>query len=281
MKQLTANVFVETGLKGANHGLVTTLDGVVLIDTPHKPSDAVRLRGEIEWRGPLRYIINTEPHGDHWTGNAFFNVPVVAQEGVRSRILATDLAAHVARVASFGPEEPKLLENYRPNAPVITFQSEMRLHVGNHTFRMVHMPGHTPYQAAVIVEEDGVVFTSDNIFCKVQTWIQEGHPDLWLKALESLGSLREETFVPGHGPVCDKKYLNEQGSFIREWVEYVRGGVERGMSKEECVANLTAMTDRYPMDVGQDGMSPHVMRLNVANLYDYVTGAGIHARRWE
>jgi hypothetical protein len=99
-----------------------------------------------------------------------------------------------------------------------------------------------------------------------------------LKALESLRTLREETFVPGHGPVCDKRYLSEQGSFIQEWVEYVRGGIERGMKKEECVANLTAMTDRYPMDVGQDGMSPHVMRLNIANLYDYLTGAGIHKR---
>jgi glyoxylase-like metal-dependent hydrolase (beta-lactamase superfamily II) len=188
------------------------------------------------------------------------------------------LAAHVARVASFGPDEPKLLENYKPNAPVITFQSEMTLHVGNHTFHMIHMPGHTAYQAAVIVVEEGVVFTSDNIFCKVQTWLQEANPDLWLKALESLRGLREETFVPGHGPVCDKNYLNEQGSFIEEWVEYVRGGIERGMKKEDCVANLTAMTDRYPMDVGQDGMSPHVMRLNVANLYDYLTSSGIHKR---
>jgi cyclase len=278
MQQLTANVFAETELRGANHGFVTTSDGIVLIDTPHKPSDALRLKAEIERRGPLRYIINTEPHGDHWTGNAFFNVPVVAQQGVRFRILGTDMAAHVARVASFGPDEPKLLENYKPNAPVITFQSEMTLHVGNHTFRMIHMPGHTAYQAAVIVEEEGVVFTSDNIFCKVQSWIQEGNPDLWLKALESLRALREETFVPGHGPACDKRYLEEQGSFIREWVDYVRGGIERGMTKDECLANLTAMTDRYPMDVGQDGMAPHVMRLNVANLYDYLTDAGIHKR---
>jgi len=27
------------------------------------------------------------------------------------------------------------------------------------------------------------------------------------------------------------------------------------------------------MDVGQDGMSPMVMKMNVANLYDYFTGA--------
>lgn len=278
MQQLTKNVFVETGLRGSNHGFVTTSEGIVLIDTPHKPSDALRLKAEIERRGRLRYIINTEPHGDHWTGNAFFDVPVIAHEGVRSRILSTNLKEHLARVASFGPEEPKLLEGYTPNAPVITFKSEMRLHVGNHTFRMVHMPGHTPYQAAIIIEEEGVVFTSDNIFCKCQTWIQEGDPDLWLHALESLRNLREETFVPGHGPVCGKEYLDEQGSYIREWVEYVRSGIEQGMTKEECMEKLTAMTDRYPMDVGQDGMAPMVMRLNVANLYDYLTGAGIHKR---
>ncbi|PYN20251.1 MAG: hypothetical protein DMD99_23360 [Candidatus Rokuibacteriota bacterium] len=278
MKQLTTNVFIETGLRGSNHGIVTTSDGIVMIDSPHKPSDALRLKADLERRGRLRYILNTEPHGDHWTGNAYFDVPVVAHEGVRTRILATDMAAHVARIASFGPEEQKLLEGYRPNAPVITFQSEMKLHVGNHTFRMVHMPGHTAFQAAVIVEEEGVVFTSDNIFCQVHTWLQEADPDLWLRALESLRGLREDTFVPGHGPVCDKRYLNEQGGFIREWVDYVRGGVGRGMTREQCVANLTAMTDRYPMDVGQDGMAPGVMKLNVANLYDFVTGAGIHRR---
>src|SRR5437870_13331971 len=126
MRQLTANVFIETGQRGSNHGLVTTSDGLVLIDGPFKPSDALRLKAEIERRGRLRYIINTEPHGDHWTANAFFDVPAIAHEGVRTRILGTDLAEHVARVGTFGPDEPKLLEGYRPNAPIITFQKEMR-----------------------------------------------------------------------------------------------------------------------------------------------------------
>ena len=118
-----------------------------------------------------------------------------------------------------------------------------------------------------------VVFTSDNIFHKVQTWLQEANPDLWLMSLESLRKLPEEIFVPGHGDLCGKAYLNEQGAFIQEWKEYVKKGIERGMTKDEAIANLTAMTDRYPMDVGQDGMSPMVMKMNVANLYDYFTGA--------
>ncbi|MFN0306057.1 MAG: MBL fold metallo-hydrolase [Burkholderiales bacterium] len=273
MHQLTKNVFIETEIRGCNHGFVTTSDGIVLIDTPHKPSDAVRLQAEIAKRGKLRYIINTEPHGDHWTGNAYFDAPVIAHEGVRTRILATDLPAHVARVSTFGPEEPGLLVGYRPNAPIITFKNGMTIHVGDHTFEMIHMPGHTAYQAAICVKEEGVVFTSDNVFHKVQTWLQEANPDLWLTALDALRNLKEEIFVPGHGAVCGKEYLKEQGAFILEWKSYVKEAIDHGMTRDEAVMRLTAMTDRYPMDIGQDGMSPMVMKLNVANLYNYLTGA--------
>jgi glyoxylase-like metal-dependent hydrolase (beta-lactamase superfamily II) len=276
MRQLTRNVFVETEIRGCNHGFVTTSDGIVMIDSPHKPSDALRLKAEIAQRGGrLRYIINTEPHGDHWTGNAFFDAPVVAHEGVRRRILETNMEEHLARVATFSPEEPKLLEGYRPNAPVITFRNGMTLHVGDHTFQMIHMPGHTMYQAAICVKEEGVVFTSDNIFHKVHTWLQEANPDLWLTALESLRGLKEEVFVPGHGAVCGKEYLDEQASFIQEWKAYVKGAIDKGMTKDEAVARLTGMTGRYPMDVGQDGMAPMVMKRNVANLYDYFTGSWV------
>ena len=87
MRQLTSNVYVETEVRGCNHGFVTTSDGVVMIDSPHKPTDALKLKAEIAKHGQLRYIINTEPHGDHWTGNAFFDAPVIAHEGVRTRIL--------------------------------------------------------------------------------------------------------------------------------------------------------------------------------------------------
>ena len=85
--------------------------------------------------------------------------------------------------------------------------------------------------------------------------------------------------MPGHGPVCDKRYLDEQGAFIEEWVDYVRRAVDKGVAKDEAVASLTAMTDRYPMDVGLEGQAPRVMRMNVANLYDYLTRAGMHAGR--
>ena len=138
---------------------------------------------------------------------------------------------------------------------------------------MTHMPGHTLYQAAISVKEEGVVFTSDNIFHKVHTWLHEANPDLWLVALESLRRLDEEIFIPGHGEVCGKGYLDEQGAWIQEWKDYVKSGIDQGMTKDDATANLTKMADRYPMDVGQTGMESMVMRISVANLYDYLTGA--------
>jgi cyclase len=272
MEQVSSSVFAETQIRGCNHGFVVTSEGVVMIDSPQKPSDALKLKEEIARHGELLYIINTEPHGDHWTGNAYFDVPVVAHEGVRQRILETNLEEHVARVAGMGPDEAALLEGYTPNAPVITFQNGMTMHVGDHTFQMIHMPGHTLYQAAILIKEEGVVFTSDNIFHKVQTWLHEANPDLWLSALESLRKLNEDIFVPGHGDLCDKGYLDEQGSFILEWKEYVKGAIDQGMTRDEAALNLNKFVDRYPMDVGQAHMAPMVMRISAANLYDYLTG---------
>jgi cyclase len=277
MKQLSSNVWTETGQRGANHGVIDTGDGLVLIDGPQKPSDTVRLRDEIERMGTLKYILNTEPHGDHWTSNGFFDVPVVSHRGVRERMLETDMAAHVERVGTFGPDEAPLLVGYEANVPGLTYETSMTLHVGNHTFRLINMPGHTPYQSAILVEEEGIVFTSDNVFCGVQMWIQEGDPDAWQKSLGDLRALPAEMLIPGHGPVTDKRYLDEQGAFISEWVDYVRSAVDRGLSKKDAVSSLTDLTDRYPMDIEQDGIAPRVMQMNVANLYDYHTKAGIHA----
>jgi cyclase len=278
MKQLTKNVFAEPEVRGCNFGFVTTSDGVVMIDSPQKPTDAMKLKAEIEKHGPVRYIINTEPHGDHWSGNAFFNAPVVAHEGVRTRILETDVQQWADRLAGMGPDEPPLVKGYTFNAPAITFKDGMTLHVGDHTFRLIGMPGHTPYQAAVVVEDEGVVWTSDNIFCKCQTWIQEGRPDWWYKALDDLRALPQETFVPGHGPITGKDYLNEQRSVIEEWVDYVkREALDKGLSREEAVEKLPGLRTRYNMDIGLEPVLDMVMRLNIGNLYDYLTNQGRHA----
>ena len=78
MKQTSANVYVNTWppdkvlTHGSNNGFVTTSEGIVMIDTPYLPTNAVEWRDEIADKGEVLFIINTENHRDHITGNYFF-----------------------------------------------------------------------------------------------------------------------------------------------------------------------------------------------------------------
>ncbi|HUB95408.1 MAG TPA: MBL fold metallo-hydrolase, partial [Stellaceae bacterium] len=78
MRRVGPNSFTEIYFAGCNPSFVETSDGFVMIDSPQQPIDAVRWREQMENKAPIRYLINTEPHGDHIAGNAYFpNVTVV------------------------------------------------------------------------------------------------------------------------------------------------------------------------------------------------------------
>jgi glyoxylase-like metal-dependent hydrolase (beta-lactamase superfamily II) len=271
MQQLTKNVFVETGVRGCNHGFVKTAEGIVMIDTPQKPTDAIKWRNLIASHGEVRYLFNTEPHADHWTGNAFYpHATIIAHEGVRDRILAEGSAPVIQRVKTMGPEQQVYMDDYIPKAPDVTFTTELKLHVGDHDFIAIHHPGHTPYQAAILIPQEGIVFTSDNIFYKCQTFLHEALPQAWLDTLEKLRVIDADVFVPGHGEICGKDYLDEQGAFIQEWLDLVQGAIDRGMTKAAAVEQLSLL-ERYPMDIDIDFMGPMVMQWNVNRLWDVLT----------
>src|SRR5580704_12614577 len=64
MRRVGPHSFTEIYYAGCNPSFVETSDGYVMIDTPQQPIDAVRWREMMEEKAPIRYLINTEPHGD-------------------------------------------------------------------------------------------------------------------------------------------------------------------------------------------------------------------------
>lgn len=271
MNQITDNVYVETGLRGCNPGFVITEDGIVMIDSPQRPSDTLKWRDEMKGKGEICYLINTEPHPDHITGNFFFPETVVAHQGTREAFCSLSVNMIMDRIKAIDPEELPLMEGYFLKAPSITFSERLFLYLGHHSFELIHLPGHTASQIAVYIPEERVVFTGDNVFHKVQTFLHQSYPDEWLRSLKRIGDLDVDLIVPGHGGVCDKNYLKEQASFIEEWTEAVREAIRQGLSKEEAQAKISFL-DRYPMDIGLAARGPEVQRMNVERLYDVLKG---------
>jgi glyoxylase-like metal-dependent hydrolase (beta-lactamase superfamily II) len=260
MRRVGPHSFTEIYYAGCNPSFVETSDGYVMIDTPQQPIDAVRWREMLEEKAPIRYLINTEPHGDHISGNAYFpNVPVVGQIKLQEcfeRYLAQfgTMEEKRERLKQMDPDSVWLLghpDYSDPHGPTVTFTDRMTLTVGNHTFQIIHHPGHTAPQTSVYVPEEGVVFTGDNVFHKCRSWLQECDPWEWLAALKSIEVLDAEVIVPGHGEQCGKAYLKDQAQIVENWVGYIGRFVDRGVSPEEILHGKVAVTDQDPYPIGQ------------------------------
>jgi cyclase len=282
MQRVTDNVCTDTTLRGCNPSYVTTTDGVVVIDTPQLPTRAVAMRQEAESHGPIRYLVNTEHHVDHIFGNFYFKGAgtVVNHQGLYDNFMVPtpDLDpydyAHEA-IPTDDPEGEAIFpardEYYAdPNKGRIVFTGDMTLRAGDHTFRLLHTPGHTPGQLAVHVPEERVVFTGDTIFNECQTWLMTSNVDQWLVALDRIKALDVDLMVPGHGPVTTLKYIDTQRSVLLDWKAAVAAAIAQGWSREETIARVN-FAERWPVDIGQGYMMEHIQTLNAASLYDKLT----------
>ena len=271
MKSISSNVYVETGYRGSNNSFIVTSDGVVMIDTPYNPTDAIKWRDVITSYGNIRYIINTSPHVDHNLSNYIFPGQVIASTGTRDVLLTLDINKIRANIQRFiQPRGFPLPDKLEIKLPDITFTQQLDLYVGNHTFQLIPLPGHTLNEIGVYVPEEKVIFTGDLVQCKVQTFLREPYPDKWLESLQRIDELEVDVIVPGHGQVCDKSYIKEQAHFMQEWMDSVQEAIRRGLSKEEA-QNEISFADRYPMEPGHETLLHEMQKWNVAGLYDYYT----------
>jgi cyclase len=279
MQRVTDNVYTNTKLRGCNPSFVVTSGGVVVIDTPQLPTRAVAMRELAEGFGEIRYLVNTEHHVDHIFGNYFFAGAgeVVHHQGVYDNfmVVTPDLDPYAYALEAIPSDDPEGEEIFPergdyyadPNKGDIVFTGDLTLHLGDHTFELIHTPGHTPGQIAVHVPEERVVFTGDTIFNDCQTWLMTSDVQQWIEALDRISQLDFDHVVPGHGEVTDKAYLAVQRAVLMEWEAAVAAAVAKGWTRDETIERVN-FADRYPVDIGQGYMMDHIQTLNAAALFD-------------
>ena len=89
-KMLKEGIYVRAEKPAdSNAAIIVTSEGVVLIDSGHRPPDSVAVAEAVKklTSQPVRYLINTEPHTDHTTGHWMFSPPalIIAHEGATDR----------------------------------------------------------------------------------------------------------------------------------------------------------------------------------------------------
>ena len=264
MQKITDNVYVETGFCGCNTSFVVTREGVVLIDTPTVPAEAKKWRDEIAKFGPLRYVINTEPHTDHAAGNYWFDAPVIAHEGTRQAMAGARVEEVTNMLRMMAPDSLPLDPAFSYKMPGITFANYLTLYLGDHTFQLIHTPGHTASEVTVYVPEEKVVFTGDNMNMRMPIFINS-LPFDWVVSLKRVRQMDVNTVVPGHGDVGDKNSIDRMIDAVQYWIDSLTPAVRQGWSLEETVQKVT-LAERYPGAL-DDPRTGGMMKRSLIDLY--------------
>ncbi|MCZ8271369.1 MAG: MBL fold metallo-hydrolase [bacterium] len=276
MISIDSNILVETEYLGSNNSIIVTREGVVLVDSPHRPSDALRWRRIAEGAGTVRYLLNTDHHPDHTIGNFFMPGTVVAHEMTRERLISVGPTRQYLDdlFAVIDPAAQMYMANYAARLPEITFSQSLTLHVGGLDFVMSHLPGHTLNSTLIYIPQQQVAFTGDLVCEAGLPAFIEADTFAWIEAVKVIERMDIRYIVPGHGKVTDKSMAR----IFRGWMEDIVGEVGRridaGQSKEQIAREVT-YEDRIHIATGESpGYPQHLidffMAKSIETIHDHI-----------
>ncbi|WP_020577781.1 MBL fold metallo-hydrolase [Actinopolymorpha alba] len=276
MQQIADNIYVELGNLGSNNAVITTSEGNVLIDAPHKPTDAVAWRKAVDELGPTKYLIHTDHHIDHTMGGYFLPGTVVAHERTRAGMQHDfpDPAYVRDLIALIDPDGLPLMEGHHLRFPDITFSDELDLYVGDVHLRLIRLSGHTPNTIGILLPEQRIFFSGDNVCEASLPSFQEAFVDEWLASLRRIAELDFDVLVPGHGEVCGKDVVTAFDQKAYALVGQVRAALDAGVSEAEA-ADTIRFEDRihvttpayagYPDDIVES-----LQRRSISRIYQHL-----------
>ena len=245
-EELTPGVFINNFYRGCTPGFVHSDEGIILIDTPLIPEQAVDWRTQIDDEYPgesYLYLINTDHHRGHALGNQYFMpVTVIAQERAHKEMsgYTENFKERVRNSFKREPEIQAQLNNIEIIPPHITFTNRATLLYGNRKVELIYVGGHTPATSLVWLPEESICFVGDILWVDQHPYMAQGNTIEWLNALELIRQLDAEYLVPGHGPICDADATYR----IEEYIRFMRGRVRdyylAGKNKNETKSGLVA-----------------------------------------
>jgi cyclase len=240
MKEVALGIFVETAHLGSNNAIIATDEGVILVDAPHKPTDAVNWRRTAESMGEVKYLIHTDHHIDHSMGNAFLPGTIVAQADTRDGLVNhfPDAAYVDGLIAIIDPAGVPLMDGYARRLPDVTFTDELHLYLGGRHLRLIALSGHTPNTIGILLPDEGIFFSGDNVCTASLPSFQEASVDRWLTTLDRIEGLDFDVLVPGHGDPAGKAYVGAFREQMRALIAEVDVARLRGLSREEAAATV-------------------------------------------
>ena len=253
-EELAPGIFINTHYRGCTPGFIYTEEGIVLVDAPLIPKQAVDWREQIEAEypsEPLLFMINTDHHRGHALGNQYFMpCKVIAHERAHKEMsgYTENFKERVRNSFKREPEIQSQLNNIIIIPPHITFTNSSTLLYGGRQIELMYVGGHTPATSIVWLPEEKIAFVGDIVWVDQHPYMAQGNTLEWLRALETIRELGATRLVPGHGPVCAPDATYRVGEYIVFMRQRVRDYYLEGKNKNETKSGLvTEMLEWFPV----------------------------------
>ena len=255
----------DVGLDG-NSIAITSRDGVLVFDSNGTPGAAGAVLAQIRAISdrPVRYVVNSHWHWDHWYGTevyqrAFPGVGIIAHEKTRELMIGPaiefnrpgverDLPGYVASVEQRAAADPALKElaaddrffleqkrNVHLAFPTMTFTDRLGIDLCERHIEVLNYGrGVTPGDALVYLPAEKVLLVGDLIVNPI-TFALACYPSERVQALERIDRLDASVIVTGHGaPLHDKTLLHATLDVFRTLLREGRAARARGVTADQA-----------------------------------------------
>lgn len=241
-----------------NAAIIILDDGVLIVDTHSKPSAARALIEQIKklTPKPVKYVVNTHFHWDHYQGNEAYpsswpaGVEIISSEATRKNIqrigiprikneivtMPQEIAnlKHDLEKASGAEQKTVIQENLRQTEaylselkliqvtlPTMTFDRSLILHRGPRTVEILWLGrAHTDGDVFVFLPNEKFIATGDALHGWTP-FMGDSYPYEWIQTLDAAEKLDFNSVLGGHGDVMHGKLRFEL------WKQYFQDLMDR------------------------------------------------------
>lgn len=213
--------------------VVETPAGLVLIDGQLTPSSAAELKRYLDGFGkPLRRVILSHAHPDHWFGFHHLGRPPVHAGPITAQILLQNGAQMLAAQQA---------DSSVPNIAGVVAQGTETIDGVEFRFRQV-LDTEAPEITVIEIPAAGAAIVQDLVYNKVHMYVTR-QIDHWVQVLQGLERGEAPLILAGHGEPASPADL---GLLVR-YLETVKPMISANIGKEsEAAAIVEEMTRAFP-----------------------------------
>ncbi len=183
---------------------------------------------------PVKYVINTHVHDDHWLGNGHYEAlgaTIIGPELFKDEVDPKAETRMQKRISKEAYQEtvPRLPQEMIDEEKVIQFAK------GDVILHLVDGSAHTEGDLFITIPSLQILFAGDLLFNDRLLSLRDGDINGWLQVLDDLKMKKFKTVIGGHGDKSDITAFDLTYDYLFELREKVKSAIDDDVGIEDAV----------------------------------------------